>query len=474
MQMGHSRFADISPYSRCSIDEAPDAPRESAPDGRNPGLAAVRATLEELISRNAEILGGALNFVGLHPIRDRMGARWDHVRDGVHVATRRIIERHLSDRDVYVRYGELDYLVVFPDLDGEAARTKCAEISDEIQRFLIGEDGLAALRPRTLVRKIDGRWILQAISDRTAPRAGAGESPPDGDSPAAADGDPPEDAGDGEAGFGLAVAAGTGATLPAWLERDDADSLSDRIRGLSFVYRPIWDVRREVISAFMCLPERRTGAGDLYGYAVLPSFPNRESDCGMLDLMTLQTALETLNELLRNAFRYLAVVPVHRATLADSMFRDGLVAICRRHPPEVLRYVVFELSGLEGTVLPARVTELATPLVPLCRDVVLQTDLDFNQFAAVADSRIRTTGVDLVRDFRPEKEIVRDLNLYAIRAAQAGVDVFVHGARSRSLTLSAAAAGFSHVDGDAVQFVQNLPQHLFRFEWRDYNLSTPA
>ena len=407
--------------------------------------AQIEGAIKALIAQHGALLAGSIHFIDLQPLKERLGTGWTAAEGRIHELCRRIILKHLGERDIHIQYGPLEYLLVFADMAKPAAQLKCLKISEEIWTRLVGVEGLEAMRVKTAVAVVDGSLICEKVTVAAcleqvaetlkAPEAQLAPSRPE--APAT-----PVDPPDG---------------LDWHIERPDFDF--SRVR---FAYRPMWDAVRGVISRYVCCPR----LGGNIDHEILPPqwLPQLAPE---LDLRLLADVQTTLRELHANRFRFAAYSLVHFETLASTRHRLRYAEACKRLEAEMQRYFCLEMVGVPIGVPSARLFEIAAACRSQCQSLSLRTDLRFGGFDAVRDAGIRAVGIDLARDPRPESQLMLDLSLFAERAEKHGLVTYAHGVRSRSLALAAVTAGFAFLDGEPVLSLRDWPGHLVRFGLAD-------
>ena len=464
------------------------------------------SALKGLFAQHGEVLAGNLNLVGLDDIREQLGSKWPRLEDHVHALANRIIERHLTKSDIHMRYGELEYLIVFANLGQEAAQLKCAMISEELYTHLLGVEDLKQMRIRSVVGVADDRLVVEDIpleatlqklagkianggvttifDPRSSRNSGAGATvgPLSSErSPAAAEPTStsrvaavaPENA-------ELAQASASGDAVDVgplvFVDKGGGvktheDTENDTFRGWSetidFIYRPIWDIRHSAISTFMCAPCRFTALGYVHGDNVLP-IPTDDDDVARLDSWTLQKTVGDMASLFQNRFQFLVVVPVHYATLTSRAARKTHTRICGGIPEAMRKFLLFQILDVPEGVPSTRLTEIAAALQPFARSLILRSRSQRHDFSLLRPSGISAIGLDISKDRRTESEILADMNGFAKRAEEHDLTCYVHGVRSSSLSIGAIAAGFHYIDGDRVKGVTEFPEQMVRYDWAQF------
>jgi hypothetical protein len=388
----------------------------------------LKTRLAAVVQGRNVIAAGSFHLVGLAEIRERLGPDWERVREKVHQQTRRIIERHIAPQDVYFAGGADDYVLVFAILGKGAAQLVCAKITQEVQQRLLGDSETRDIGIRTLVSETDGSLRIEKaqLSDLVV----------------------------------SAVAAAT-ASAPAELVRaeppmspasDPHASALPQPTPCVIVYRPVWDVQREVLSTF--LSRRRP---------ILDAAPDELS---RLDLEALRAGSEVLTDLYRKQFRLRLSFPVSFEAIASAPRFRAYVELCRTIPEPVRKLVAFELVDLPMGVLYGRLAGLTAALRPYCGLVLATVDwwrADLSQFT--------NTGIRLVNAVIPlgssEKHCMTEMDRFARAAGKAGLQSAVEGVGTSSLALAAKAAGLDFISGDRIGPCLDVPYHMIRVSWSE-------
>lgn len=399
------------------------------------------AHIRTLLKQESKPLAGRVNFIGLSKIKDKLGSRWEKLSALADDITRKAIERRLTNVDVYTRYKELHYLIVFAQLSPEQAQLKCALIAEEITKRLLGEDiAPELLEVKTMLSALDGKFEFENVPDieTLASKIGDGPSEPE------ASGDPDDD---------------------WWNDEETADPLAN----VQLVYRPMWDVKRNAVTTYVCVPARPSGTGRLMvGESEIPRLEEPEVS-QRLDLMIQKRVIGDLRKLVESGKQQLLCLPVHFETLASNQRRLAYLDRCRRGvPPQGVKLLVFELMGVPEGVPQNRLLELAAALKRFSRGVLLRTKVSETVFRPPNETGIAAIGFEHFAAYGvAESKQIAEMERFAAAAKKAALATYVHGLRTISLTTAAIAAGFDFVDGDVVTSVVDTPGGAYSFQMQD-------
>lgn len=440
--------------------EAPAAVEESALSLDDPMAEARLAGFLEGFrarSRNSgAAMGGAFHFVRLNGLKKHFGDSWPDVAERAHKVAEETIRRHLVTEDLFSPYGELAFLVIFAGLNAHAAAMKCAVIAAEIESRLVGtEMGAARPKVKAAVVTVDPTKGVVQIKDVPSVTALVRDTlAPKGAAPAPAPADPPQDPEVDEAGE-LAAA------------RDELHTMrTDFEAALRMMFRPMWFVRRQVLSTYLCQPvtirngQRRNVDHELYCSVT-------GNGTVMLDQRMVRESAAVVERLMRRKKRVVISVPVHFNTLirfeSGRAYGEALSEI----DPETKRCLVLEMIGAPPGVTSSRLSDAVGYVRSHCRAVVLRRGLEVTDFDRFRNCGVLAVGIDVAQEKAREADLIPRLNRFARQAEQALLQSYIRGVGSLSLTVAAVAAGFTYIDGARLEALDDVPEDIRLFDLDD-------
>jgi hypothetical protein len=401
-------------------------------------------SLRSILARKQESAAGRMQFLGLADIQTRLGARWAELEPRVQKLAQQTIEKHLGENDIVARFDELTYVIVFAGLDKDAAAVKCAQVSEEIQRGLFGDEGVKPAHIRTLVGVADDQLVFE---DRTLAEClaalatrGDGEAPP------------------GPAARG-APAPARPAPRPAAPPQDAAPASP---KPYKFLYMPAWNARKEAVSAYRCLPARQTEQGLLLGYrAVQGGPPTNPAD--NVDILALEHTLDIVPALLARDAQFLTLLSVHYDTLAAPKARQAYLEASERIATDIKRYMLVEIYGAPPSVPASRHTEFVAGLHAHFGNVLIRASLHGEHFQRGAGmSQFDGFTVGIHGEPGGLESLHWALHRFAHQAqsyhgTSCALEIDTPGALRAAID-----AGFTYVDGPAVLAPVEAPAHVHR------------
>jgi hypothetical protein len=397
---------------------------------------------------------GQVNLISIARIKDLLGGQWPHHMVKADRIARNAIERYLLPGDIYARWKDEGYIVVFATLDVYQAQVKSKLIGDEISKKLLGEEDSDCADVRGVEVQPDGTVTfvevpgfehLVASATRVSADVAEAEVPP------------------------LPAIASIAETEipPRRAPPQNGDPLAD----ISFHYRPSWDPTRGVIAAYLCVPMLPDGPGGARLREASMVLGDDSAAIEKLDFAVLDHVIGVLDRLVRTKRRLLVTVPVAFETLAGAAYRRRYIDILRtKLAADAASLLVIELVDVPDGVPQARLLEISSPLRAHARAVIARLRPDTTEFGQFAGSRIAAVGCDLGRASGSELAFMQQLSRFSRGATKAGVATYLRGVRSLSLAAAALGAGFAHLDGDAIALPVDQPQGIVEFSLIDlYN-----
>jgi hypothetical protein len=419
------------------------------------------------------LLSGRVNFIGLQKVKERYGSGWERVAVRAERMARTIIERHLVSGDIYTSINGLTFVIVFASLTPEQAKVKCLAIADAITKALLGEQGGDLLEIKTAVTRVDGTLGLESISftDRLcASLEGAEElqftEPPARAPPPALPAAPPPAGKAPPPALPAAPPPASPAPPPAG--RAPRSPRLDPLANLRFLYRPIWDRPRNVVSGYLCAAQVLSTDGSTVLGDAEALIEGDADERARLDERIRERALRDLATVFQEGRKLLVTLPVHFETLcAVGRRRDYLAAVDRELVDGAAKYLMIEIAGVPAGVPQARLVELTAALRGQCRGVLLSLPVDTPDLTSVKGSGATAVGCDVSGAAASEAVLMQQMNRFSRAADKAGFPSYVHGARSLSRVVTALGAGFNYIDGSAVASPIDHPRGIVDFHLDD-------
>ncbi|MBI4184488.1 MAG: hypothetical protein HY521_10870 [Proteobacteria bacterium] len=376
---------------------------------------------------------GNLQLIRLDAVRELLGERWQEIADRAFHMAEQVIRTRLAQTDVYVRYDDTSFLVLFSSLSETAARVKANAITQEIRARLIGKtDEPPTVRVKSALVPVDSLATPDAgLSLNQLNRAFD------------------EQTRTVEPEVAAAAAAILGGDPLAELRPMAPQEVMGAIR---ISYRPTWSQRQRLVTLYAAYPRRQDARGDWYaGEEVFPR-GGQGSITLDFDCAILRVALDDLTRMARAQHAALVSVAVHHGSLTAGT-RDRILAVLRRADEPERRRLVVEIAGITPSTASGHLAEAIAAVKPFARAVLVRSALRERNFKDFVGFGVHAVGVDLCESANARltgDDLLDSLVEFATRAGTFGFSTYVWGADSYEIALNAARSGFSYINGTAI------------------------
>jgi len=419
----------------------------------------------QLFKNKALITSGKLQLIGLTKIKKRMGKQWAGLSKIVYETVESVIDQFLDQGDVFIRFQDDTYIMIFARSSLEESREKGDRIALEIQRRLFALD-------EAELRNIE---IRQALREIRADVPGMGFNDfldslfPDGDGWDLGQGlkNPKQEQDENALPDDMnAVEVQATNYRPAMQTEEDQEALTIE---MNCSYLPLWEVRRSALTTQLCLAHSPPAQDNLFqSHKAL--YANRAlHGKATLDKRILTAVTAELERMDAENRKFLLICPVQHETLyhmeSYECFKQQLLKI----PPEQRQFLILMVMNMEDSSLPKNAYWFATPLRQFCRhvfaEIPLRRDINFNY--------LRSSGIDVVGvrldGLTPEHETINTLNAFCTKAKSLKIPkTFVLDVPTLSLATSAVCAGVDFLGGAVLGATSNpRPEDIRRYRPED-------
>ncbi|NQV55641.1 MAG: hypothetical protein HQ503_07260 [Rhodospirillales bacterium] len=418
----------------------------------------------------------SIHVIKISDVKSHFGDKWPKVSEKVHAVLTTAIKRHVSDRDVYTRTSDTEFLILFFSLKKEMGQLRCALIAREAATKIFG-DGNAV--DRIGVRSISSKGdrpssvedvpiaeiLSQAISeeDKFASVHQIPVGPANEENENAAVVSPPDalqeilsvDSDENRQESPLSFSE-----LPKTSIDTDFDDLH-------FIYRPIWSIEKKIVSDYLCLPARigLNGHLDLGGNALLSR--DQSIERSQFDSLPLRRIGDDLKAMVNKSMDARMKIPLHLSTLVRSKERAIFLESIQEIPQNYWQNIDFEVIGISDDTPQFQLAEAISCLTPFCHNIHVRMRIENTNFDKFQGLNVQAFGVDFNTIELTESELRKRIFVFTKSAARNNIKLFAHGANSVSLVSSLVASGFSYTDGDPIIGAVEVPDGQFPYTIQD-------
>ena len=229
-----------------------------------------------------------------------------------------------------------------------------------------------------------------------------------------------------------------------------------RSRDFKVLFSPVWNAQIEAIVLNRCLLDT-SGSGYLVPQlAKLAGEDEAEATRAELDYLTLTKSIEALHQLHRAGQSAMMLVPVDFCTIHNDATLAEYLRLLSTAPSGHTKCLALEINGTPAALPPNQVWEIAQRLETCVGHVAVELRLDDPRTRILASLGIWALSVDLGGSSGADPCLPAQLRQFTTAAAS--VNTLARGASSTELALTASEAGFTYVDGAAIQRPVREPQ----------------
>ena len=421
---------------------------------------ALRALCEQLFQKREILISGKLQLIGLAKIKKRMGKRWDGLCAVVYDTVEEVIIQHIGENDLFVRYTDDSYVIIFAHADLELGTAKAALIAEEVRRrlFLLDEEALREIEVRNAVRQVSTKslsgldlsdFLGDFLNEPSEPIVNIASEEEKNNIPADV----------------RAVEIDAHDYKPT----SRSGTLLSNPPDLKFSYMPLWDVKRGALTTYVCLAEAASGSGLSLFDAHKAAYSNLNGEGrAAADRQVLQSVMKELAMMEKEERKLLIVCPVCYETLFNFESYEIYKEHLQRIPDQQKQFLVLLILKPEKQLnsknaywfLPAikKQSRLFFAEVPLKQGV---------HFQSLKAMGIDGVGVILGKGIA-EQQALSVLGNFSSAAKSHKISLtFVLGVSSLSLITSSVCAGFDYIGGSAVHEAVPKPDMIHKFKYED-------
>ncbi|MDI1327181.1 MAG: hypothetical protein PSV23_10330 [Brevundimonas sp.] len=377
---------------------------------------------------------GLVHIVSVTAVRDAVGERWGRHQSLVEDFVLRAFARNGREDDFIVPVNDTDFLLIQPGRTPMAALSRSSQLLRETLTFFLGTVEAENINI-SVVDRIGEQGLETTRASAEQIARAAQERPLD--LAQSFDGSAPWER------FGVPRPPRKAVTI----RRPDGADIQT-----VFYLEPVWHVARGAVVSFLvrtvCVQRTPDGASEPCDTGELAP--------GAAAALTIQRLVFVRELLGSEAAPGLAIVvhvPISMTCLSYSGTRTSVLSELRRLVEGEQRHkLIIELDHVPDALPQSRLSEALAQVRPYARAVLVRVgtlNCDLGSWA-------RTGAMGVVHDLeaagaaRAEKETLKQLAVFVMRAQAAGLSAGLYGVRSRSLVIGAWGAGVKHLSGDYI------------------------
>jgi hypothetical protein len=448
------------------------APAQVVPRRKNHALtpekqAQLQKLCEQLFKKKSLITSGKLQLIGLESVKKRLGKQWAGLAAIVYEITENAIRKHQDKGDIFLRYRDNTYAIIFAYANLETAREKAAAIAEDIRTelFALDEKDLKSLEIREAIKQISADFSAGGFPDFLDTLTEGWQNDYDwADGELAPEKDADADESDDPVNSTMVNTTSSRARIATQARAFNVDDLACH-------YQPLWDVSRNALTSYFCLIYNKKLDEDMQGLERHKSLYSGQPAEKILDLdmFVLSRVTDELAAMEKDGRKLLIVCPVQYRTLFHFDNYEAYKARLERIPDTHKQFLVFYVMGTPKNLPSKDPFWFGLPMQPFCRQLIVELPLGREaNFDLVRTAGIKSVSLTLGQNALDEEETIKLLNFSSTRAAAAKItSLAVMEIGTLSLTTSAICAGYGLLGGPAIHGIVQAPDTVHRYHHED-------
>jgi hypothetical protein len=448
---------------------------------------------------------GQFQWVNLDMVRREAGDDWDKLRHEIFKASSAFIERRISSDDVLMRF-EGGFMLVFSDLDGDAADEKIDEISLALNTFFIGDRALRSLQIAAEARQVskdeflaivasgeatslntsaddiksdtdcvDSKEVLSVLRGRgtsTGKLRQVEKQLPDSDVVALMS----DEALESEAKSGSSNETGQVQLdqaqrvwdsvrdkpkldkTPMWRPANESDGVNSTALWDEIVFIPVWDSKLEIISAQIAMARRVRNGKTERGRHILPVNSSAD-DFHFLDQATAITAQRGFQRVFAQKKHVQIGITINFETIARVADRVAYFSILQLIPQRMRRFFIIRVDGTPEGVPSVQLQEIFRSIRSFGFSLVVHLEEALSDLHPFEGCGIEYFSHQLASEFAARPSLDDDISAlmnFTRATKRIGAEAYLTGIDGFDELSLAISVGARFVAGKAIS--EDLPQ----------------
>ena len=225
---------------------------------------------------------------------------------------------------------------------------------------------------------------------------------------------------------------------------------------LDFLYKPIWQARRGVVTTYRCELKIEMGGSEL-----LHDDPMPEEDgvviANAMDCLVLRRAVRDLATGVEERRPTVVIIPVHYLTIARPTMSSTYLRTLHTIPEKLRSFIVWEVLDAPTGTWNAQIFPVLSILKRFGRAVILRVSISSSALKELSAIGVHAAGLDLRSYDDSDRSLNEKIERFASLAEKAGMQCFLYGVASLAMANSAIAAGFDYIAGDVIAAQVKFP-----------------
>lgn len=352
-----------------------------------PRPAEILASIRDQLRGSKNVALGQFQIINLDLIKTVAGDRWDVLKQKIFDVSEAFIAQRLHASDALFRCDE-GFLVVFATERADAAEAQAAWISQDLNRFYVGDEVFRQLKVTSRALRLDQSelaafFAAQGVSAKEESRAGEGK-----------------------------------------IQEEEAQYQPESLR-TRVAYEPVYDVTRQALVSSFCLPVRNVAGVLHFGHR--HDYPFEAHVTAKRDFDVQMLVLDALEACWTKGHAAAVCLTPHYRTLVDPHDRQEYFARLKTLPDHLHKAVTVRIDGTPDGAPMGRLQEITGTLRTLKMKFLVHChalEFEIERYEGCGVQAFGGALKDLTRGSPMSDELQAKLAQLIGRSARMGSDVY--------------------------------------------------
>lgn len=411
---------------------------------------------------------GCVNVVGFGALKEYAKDRWPRICEGIYARLETLLRNKLGPNDLFVRIGEIAYLVTMPTTDPEDVNAICLRVAFDLHASYLGQCSLDQIQVSTVANGDDDTLVLQHLPSARvvslAKKMGIPLQPP---RRGALPGDIANLSEPAARPFSIDNAQN--GDQPA---NGSAVQASGTVQ-VEHLFTQIWSAPNQAMTTYACEPKAIFVPPRANPVPITQLQPKERLQ---VEITAFKVGAAELIKAHTAGCRFLLAVPMSFDVLGSPAGRMECVSFCHSLSQTIRPYLIFTIYGTPPGVAQSRLANIVNYLRPFARSISATVSPETRSYQALQAYQgigLRAVGFNL-SEFSPQSPLGQhDAELLSKFARQFNLGTFLFNVGSKTILKFALDAQIQSLSGSVIAPTCAEPNGVWRLTWGEL-LSQPV
>lgn len=406
----------------------------------------IETLCNRMFRQKSLVTSGKLQLIGLTKIKRRMGRGWEGLQPLVYQIVEDVISRYMTKGDIFLRYQDDKYVIIFGNASPEEGEMKATLIADEIKSniFALNKEELKGFDIEKHISEVETAPLVDKPLHETVERLANQEISVKRQ----------EKSEDFAPVVIKAIEVGTDyADTPTAIDPQEQWTATKK---LDCSYAPLWDVRKSALTTYLCRAPK-------------PSADQKTLPGHVRDMAILETVLAELQRMSQEEQKFFMICPVRHETLYHNGDFKKFTTLCQHMTAEQRKLLILMITDPLENLPKMKAYWFVSPLKGYCGSVFAEVPIkQKTDFFYFHQAGFDATGISLGKMDAGESAKINMMNTFSAQAKSFMMpETFVLDVATLSLATSAACAGFRYLGGTAIHEDVPVPNKMYKYKHED-------